>query len=85
MSTGLRFHLVNSSDKEKLRAQVKERFQSGEFYLEIDFMDASKGTFLESMRRIMIMKESADKRGMGFAVFFEGPSGKQYLISNLYD
>jgi hypothetical protein len=71
--SGLQFKLIRSPDKEYVK----------EFQSRIDYTDMRHGVFVESIRKMVRMREIADEADIGFAIFFQGPSGARYYISNL--
>jgi hypothetical protein len=40
---------------------------------------------LEAMRMVALMKESADKQGIGFIGGFVSPDGQKFIMTNLDD
>lgn len=81
--SGLNFKLIRSFDKEYVKEEILEQMKVNEFQGKIGYTDVRYIDFLESIRKIMRMKDIASEAGIGFAVFFEGPSGIRYYISNV--
>ena len=79
----MEFKMIRSADKEEVKAQVLERIKENDYQSCIDYADIRMEEFVSSLRRIMKMREIADEAGVGFAVFFSGPSGARYYISNV--
>ena len=80
---GLKFKMVRSPDKEYVKEEILEQMYLHQFQPRIDYADMRYSTFVESIRKMIRMKEIADEADIGFAIFFEGPSGTKYYISNL--
>lgn len=81
--TGLKFKLIRSEDKEYVKEEILEQMKTNDFRPKIDYADMRNSAFVESIRKMMKMREIADEADLGFAIFFEGPSGTRYYISNL--
>lgn len=81
--SGLQFKLVRSPDKEYVKEEILEQMKVNEFQSRIDYTDMRHSVFVESIRKMVRMREIADEADIGFAIFFQGPSGARYYISNL--
>jgi hypothetical protein len=79
----MEFNIIRSPDKEEIKAQVLDRVRENDFDSSIGYDDMRIGEFVNSLRKLVKMREVADEAGVGFAAFFRGPSGKWYYISNV--
>lgn len=81
--SSMEFKLIRSPDKEYVKEEILERVYLNNFQSAIGYEDMRHCVFVESIRRIVRMREIADEEGIGFAIFFQGPSGTKYYISNV--
>lgn len=79
----LDFKLIRSQDKEYIKEEILEQMKTNDFRLSIGYTDMRYSMFVQSIRRMAKMREIADEEGIGFAIFFQGPSGTRYCINNV--
>lgn len=80
---GLNFRIVRSPDKNYVIEKILEQIEVNGFQRWIDYTDMRYSIFVQSLRRMAKMREIAEEADIGFAIFFQGPSGTKYYLSNV--
>ena len=77
------FKVIRSQNKNQVRNAIARQFARNEFNRVIGYSEMCHGSFVQSMRKMVRMKEIADQSGVSIAIFFRGPSGARYVIDNI--
>jgi hypothetical protein len=80
---GLGFKIIKSPDKNYVIEKILEQIEVNSFQRWIDYTDMRYSIFVQSLRRMAKMREIADEAGISFVIFFQGPSGTRYYLSNV--